>query len=109
MDARRQPAEIQPRQRDLIGNRLPLDLGEHRRRGRHGFDERAARDLGEPLLDELTRAIEVDVAGDDEAGIVGGVIALEELRDVLLRGSGQVLHVPDDGPAVWVRRRPQHP
>ena len=66
---------------------------------------RCGLDVAEPLLDLLPRLRRVDVAGDDEAGVRGRVVLLEERYDVVVARRGQVLHVADHRPVVGMTLR----
>ena len=64
--------------------------------------ELAGLERAEVLLDERLRLRRFDVARDDQAGIAGRVVGLEELHHIVVPGGGEVVHVADDGPVVRV-------
>ena len=92
----------------LSVSRLLLHAGKNCRRRRHRLYDRPARYLAKIFLDQRACAIEVDVTGNDQAGVVGRVVLLEELDDVRVAGGGEIFHVTDRRPAIRVCRRPQH-
>ena len=99
---RRQPREVQPRQLHAIGDRFLLHARErHRRNGQRSRRGRT-RHVAEPLLDEPPCGRHVQVAGDDQARVGRGVIGFEKRHHVVVAGRGEVRHVPDDRPVVWM-------
>ena len=102
------PGHVEARQLHAIGDRLALHAVEHRRWRRECGHGLAARNLGEPLLDELPGGVDIDVARDHQAGVVGHVIRAEEPRHVFKAGRGEILHRANRRPAVGMARRIQH-
>src|SRR5690625_5340117 len=82
---RRVPRHIDARELDAVLERdAPLALQRRRRHvePRHIF---ATRDLAEPLLDEASRFVVIEITREYEHGIVRRVEAVEEVGNVVVR------------------------
>ena len=91
--------------------KLLLTLGHH-----HGVvgderwwdgagDGRGMRDVGEGLPNGEPHRVTPRRAGDDDDGIIGGVVAPEEILHVLERRGREIGHGRDVRPGARIRRR----
>ncbi len=67
-------------------------------------DGGAFGDPCEVFADGFADGFDVDVAGDDEDGVVGDVVGVEEVLQFLGGGGAEVVHVADGGPVVVMFR-----
>ena len=70
--------------------------------------ERAGRQVSEIAVDQLQGLVGLEVSGDGQAGVGGGVVALEEVFDVIQDSGVQVLLGANGHPVIRVGHREQH-
>jgi hypothetical protein len=80
---RRQPGHVHARQFDAVGHRDAAFARDRRRAYRGCNERRAALEAAEVFRHQRAGPGLVDVAGDHDAGVVGAIVALEEIAHVL--------------------------
>ena len=105
-ERRRVPGQVEPRQLHAVGD----GLASSRRRAGPSAAPAAAPACRAARRRTTSRracavSVDVDVAGDDQAGVVGHVVGAEEPRHVFEAGGGEILHRADHRPAVRMARR----
>ncbi len=66
---------------------------------------RAGRDPPEEFLHHRTRRFNINVAGDDQRGVIGQVISVEKILQFIHPGRTKMVHVADRRPSVAVGRK----
>ncbi len=97
-----QPADLELRELDGVGDLDPALRGDGRRGDVDGRNRRAGGDGAEVLGEEGFKGGGVEVAGDGEGGVVGGVELLVEVADVVDAGGFDVGVRADDIAVIGV-------